>query len=87
MLAQGAEKFGPAVADEKRHLVQKAIRTILAEHPENGSYAKRRKLYHYEVSDAPFVIVYQFDDDELRVLFIVHKRADRRRLKAANAEW
>ena len=87
LLAQGLPKFGLRVVSEKKQLVDNAIDTYLAEHPHRGLRDSRRKLWHYLVSKTPFVVVYEYDDAELRVLFIVHNRADRRRLKVADVEW
>ena len=87
MLTQGAEKFGFDVADEKRRIVIDKIETYLAENPHHGLTDRRRKLRPLPVSKTPFVVVYEYDDAELRMLFIVHKRADRRRLDPADVEW
>lgn len=87
LLAQGAEKFGVNVADEKRRIVIDTIESYLAEHPHRGLIDRGRKLRHYPISKTPFVVVYEYDDAELRVLFIVHRRADRRRFDPEAAEW
>ena len=87
MLAQGAEKFGINVADEKRRIVIDTLENYLAENPHRGLVDGRRKLRHFHVSKTPFVIVYEYDDTELRVLFIVHQRSDRRRLDPETVEW
>ena len=87
MLIQGAEKFGIAVSEAKRDVVVDKIENYLAENPHRGRRDPRRKFWHYPVSKTPFVVVYEYDDAELRVLFIVHNRADRRRLRVADVEW
>jgi hypothetical protein len=63
------------------------IDTYLAEFPQNGFRDRRRKLYHYPVTKTPFTVVYEYDNAELRVLFIVHQHADRRRLDPKAVEW
>ena len=87
MLAQGAMKFGVDVADEKRRLVEDFIRGPLAEFPHRGYRDPGSKLHHYSISKTPFTVVYDYDSAELRVLFIVHNRADRRRLDPIAVEW
>ncbi len=61
--------------------------TYLAENPQCGFRDPRRKFHHYPVSGTPFTVVYEYDDAELRVLFIVHQRTDRRRLDSSAVEW
>ena len=86
LLHQGLPKFGSTVVHAK---LQRVDRTLahLAEYPRTGIYKRRQKLYHYPVADTPFVVVDEFDDTDLRVLFIVHKSADRRLLKRAIVAW
>jgi hypothetical protein len=62
-------------------------RSFLAGRPQNGFWDRRRNVRHYPVSGTPFTVVYEYDDDELRVLFVVHQHADRRRLDSSNVEW
>jgi hypothetical protein len=87
LLAQGLPKFGFRVIAEKLQILDRFIDTYLAEHPQNGFRDPHRKVYHYPVSGTPFTVVYEFDDAELRVLFIVHQRADRHRLDPSAVEW
>ena len=87
MLEQGAEKFGVAVAMEKERIVFDVLTTYLSEHPYRGNYDSRLKLHTYHVSKTPFVLVYEYDDAELRVLFIIHERADRRLIDPNDVDW
>jgi hypothetical protein len=87
LLAQGLTRFGIHVINEKQRIVDNVIETYLAEHPQNGFRDSRRGFYHYPITDTPFTVVYEYDDAELRVLFIVHQRADRRRLDPTAVEW
>ena len=81
------EKFGAAIADEKQRIVLDTLENYLAEFPHQGGSDRRRRLHHFPVSKTPFVVVYEFDETELRVLFIVPKGADRRRLDPSTVEW
>jgi hypothetical protein len=87
LLAQGLPKFGFRVVAEKLQILDRAIDTYLAENPQNGFRDPRRKFHHYPVAGTPFTVVYEYDDGELRVLFIVQQRADRRRLDPSDVEW
>jgi hypothetical protein len=44
-------------------------------------------LYTHAITGTPFVVIYDFDDTELRVFFIVHGHADRARIDPAGVEW
>ena len=87
LLAQGLPKFGFRVIAGKLQILDRAIDTYLAANPQNGFRDPRRKFRHYPVFGTPFTVVYEYDDDELRVLFIVHQHADRRRLDPSAVEW
>jgi plasmid stabilization system protein ParE len=87
LLEQGAERFGARVAAEKSHLVVRTLEQHLALYPTTGIYEAWHDCYAYPVSKTPFTIVYRFDDDELRILFIVHRHADRQQLNPSDVEW
>ena len=82
LLAQGEAKFGARVVDRKRDLVYDTIDGHLAQFPQ-----KRRdpdiELYTHAITCTPFVVIYDFDDTELRVFFIVHGHTDRARIDPA----
>jgi plasmid stabilization system protein ParE len=87
LLAQGAAKFGITVAMEKERIVYALLSGTLSVHPYRGRHDPHLRLNTYHVSDTPFVLVYEYDAAELRVLFILHQRADRRRLSPGDVEW
>jgi hypothetical protein len=87
LLTQGLPKFGKRVIAEKKSLVDAAIDQYLAESPHRGLRDADRSFCYYPVSDTPFTVVYEYDETDLRILFIVHSRADRRRLDPADVEW
>jgi plasmid stabilization system protein ParE len=87
LLAQGADKFGASLADDKRKIVVGVIESYLAENPHRGLQDHQRELRYYPVSKTPFIVVYEYDSTELRVLFIMHKRSDRRYLDVKDVEW
>ncbi len=87
LLARGAPKFGFRVVAEKQQILDRVIDTYLAEHPQNGFRDPHRDFLHYPVSGTPFTVIYEYDDVELRILFIMHQRADRRQLDPSLVEW
>jgi mRNA-degrading endonuclease RelE of RelBE toxin-antitoxin system len=86
LLAQGEAKFGARVVDEKRELVFDTIDRFLAQFP-----SKRRdqdiNLCTHVIANTPFIVIYDFDDTELRVFFIVHRHADRIHIDPGDAKW
>lgn len=84
---QGLPIFGYRVVTEKRDRVEKFVTGFLAEHPAAGRPDPDIGLYTYPASRTPFVLVYEFDDDELRLHIIIHRHADRTRIDMAAIEW
>lgn len=87
LLAHGEDRFGVAVANEKRAKVYSTIRNILSRHPRAKRPHRRLKLVVYPVTDTPFVVLYDYDDTELRVHFLLHHRTSLRDLDPTSAEW
>jgi mRNA-degrading endonuclease RelE of RelBE toxin-antitoxin system len=87
LLRQGVAKFGKRVVMDKQALVYDAIDNHLAHFPRTAGLDRRLGLYVYAISQTPFVVLYDFDDDELRVYFIVHGRADRRLIDRTTVAW
>lgn len=85
LLAQGLAKFGLRVVTQKQQAVDHCIDVYLAEHRDRGLTNRRRKFWHYPVTHTLFVVC-EYDDAELRVLFIIHKNADSRRLVPSDVE-
>jgi len=84
-IAQGTETFGVAVAERTLARVDYTIEEHLARYPKKP-IDDQLGLYVYRVSRTPFVLIYDFDDDELRVHFIVHGRADRKSIDPFSAD-
>ena len=87
LLRQGLAKFGYLVVEEKRALVEACIVGILAHHPSTRRVELAIGLYTYPVTGTPFVLVYDFDDSELRVHYIFHESSDRAALDMSRIEW
>ena len=86
LIAQGYPKFGERVVTEKRNLVLNLISRHLAHHPRRPRHPQHGMCV-YPVAKTPFVLIYDFNDDELRVLFIFHGAADLRSLDPSTVEW
>jgi mRNA-degrading endonuclease RelE of RelBE toxin-antitoxin system len=87
LLDQGEVKFGSAVVESKKQLVRATITGHLATFPLTGHVEPEHGLYIYTVRRSPFVLLYDFDDDELRIHMVVHKGADRTTLDPTTVEW
>lgn len=87
LLEQGFPLFGERVVRDKRDIVYDLIANFLAHHPNTKRPQPRHGLRVYSVSKTPFVIVYDFDDAELRMHFIFHKHANLEDLDPASVEW
>ena len=85
-IREGAETFGAAVAERTLSRIDQTIAHHLARYPKKR-FDDRLGLYVYPVPRTPFVLIYDFDEAELRVHFIVHGRADRTRIDPTSAEW
>lgn len=86
LLEQGYPRFGQRVVTAKRQRVFDLISHRLVLFPEKRPDPDL-DLCVVPVSGTPFVLVYDFDDDELRVHFILHGHADRSLLDPASAGW
>jgi plasmid stabilization system protein ParE len=87
LLAQGVPRFGAQVVAEKRDRVYDTIDNFLTEFPAVKKPHPDLGLVVYPISQTPFVVLYDFDDSELRVHFIFHKHADLRQLDPTSVEW
>ncbi len=76
LLAFGEQAFGRRVADEKRLRVYRTIRQFLAVHPATKQPDPVHGLCVYPIARTPFVVLYDFDDNEIRLHFVFHRSAD-----------
>ena len=87
LLDQGEPKFGRILVDAKKELVFAAIEYHIAEFPDTARLDPLLNLYARSVARTPFIVIFDFDDTELRVHFIVHRHADRSLIDPADIEW
>ena len=86
-LDAGELRYGRVVADEKRRLVFNTIQNIVAVAPGMKARHGDLGLVVYPITNTPFFIVYDYDDDEVRVLliFIGGKSIDA--IDVSTVEW
>lgn len=86
LLRQGLTHFSVQVIQSKRHLVHTTIHQFLARHPVRP-VDPALGICAYEVAKTPFVLLYDYDDDELRIHLVVHKSADRTKIDLSKIAW
>ena len=86
LLAQGEPKFGTRVIDEKREQVFDTIDHFLAQFPRKSRDAEIC-LYTHAITGTPFVVIYDFDDTELRIFYIVHGHTNRSNIDPSSVDW
>ena len=87
LVEQGARDFGTRVANEKLVRVDRTIESFLARHPNTKRPHLKLGLRVYPVTKTPFVVLYDFDDIELRIHFIFYASASLRGLDPNSARW
>jgi plasmid stabilization system protein ParE len=87
LLDQGEQLFGERIANEKRAILFSLLRNQLAHFPAAKPKHPTLGLVTYPVSRTPFVVLYDFDDVEVRVHFVVHRRASLDDLDPGDVEW
>jgi plasmid stabilization system protein ParE len=83
----GERRFGRRLAATKQQLVYSTAEHYLAYFPGVKRPDRSLGLTVYPIDKTPFVILYDYDDTELRVHFVFHKSADLADLDSASAEW
>ena len=87
LLEQGIATFGVTVAARTRARIERTLEHHLANFPAAKKPGAALGLTVYPITKTPFVVLYDFDDTELRVHFIFHKHASLDDLDPASAEW
>lgn len=87
LLDWGAQRFGERVAEDKRQRVYSTIEGLLVTFPAIKKRHPELGLVLYPITGTPFVVLYDYDEQELRVHFIMHAHADRADLDPASADW
>ncbi len=88
-IEQGELKHGARLAEEKERLVLDFIDTTLSRTPALKRRDAKLNLVVYPISNTPFIVIYDFDDEEVRVLTCLLKGAGNRLddFDPASVEW
>ncbi len=86
LLEQGIDRFGPAVVAQKRADVLRTILDFLAHYPVRAIDPVLGICAH-QVRTVPFVILYDYDDSELRIHLVIHAAADRTLVDLGAVVW
>ena len=88
-IEQGELKHGARLAAEKERRVLDFIDTTLARTPALKRRDAKLNLVVYPVSNTPFIVIYDFDDEVVRVLICLVKGAGNRLddFDPASVEW
>jgi plasmid stabilization system protein ParE len=86
LLEQGVDRFGPTVVAAKRAKVLDTIRNIIARHPKRTVDADLG-LCAYQVQTTQFVVLYDYDEDELRIHLVIHASTDRTQADMSAIVW
>lgn len=87
LIDHGELEFGRRVAEQKKELLLATIENLLARSP--GLKRPHEKLGStvYPISRTPFSVLYDYDDEELRLHFVFRTGASFDDLDPASAEW
>jgi hypothetical protein len=86
-LEQGARVFGTAVAIEKQTRVYTTIKDVIARNPGLKRHDPALGLVVYPISKTPFLVLYDYDDAQLRVHFIFIGGKSLSHIDPAAVEW
>jgi plasmid stabilization system protein ParE len=86
LLEQGIPGFGVRVVRASRNRVERAIEQTLVQHPRRP-IDPQLGVCTYHVSKTPFVLLYDYDDRELRVHLIIHGSMDRAAIDLTKVVW
>ena len=86
---RGEQAYGKRLAQEKKRLVFSLLDDTIAATPAIKARHPRLGLVVYPVSNTPFIVIYDFDDEEVRVLMCLLKGAGTRldHFDPASVEW
>ena len=86
LLRQGMLRFGSDVIAEKQQHILDTINNFLALYPRRP-VDPILSICTFPVRNAPFVILYDFDDRDLRIHLIIHEKTDRTLIDLTKVEW
>lgn len=86
LLRQGVPGFGTRVVASSREKVFRTIESYIAPSPVRA-VDPVLGICAYHVKATPFVLLYDYDDTELRIHLINYAKADRAQIDLSAVEW
>jgi hypothetical protein len=86
LLQQGMSKYGPKTIAQKRELVFRAVQVKVAPFPKRP-VDPVIGICAYHVSKTPFIVLYDYDDTEVRAHLVIHARSDRTLVDLSKVVW
>lgn len=80
-------RYGVAKVAEKRNLLRSTVKNHLAQFPRVKQRHPELGLVVYLVSNTPFMVLYDYDDDELRFHFIFFQGTPIDEIEPEAVEW
>jgi hypothetical protein len=87
LVAYGAMTYGAQLANAKLVLLESTIERHLAHFPGGKPVDPILGLHVYPIAKTPFMVLYDFDDVELRVHFVLLAGFELTNLDPKSAEW
>ena len=87
LIAMGEERFGQRVAESKKRLLFQTISKFLIEYPDIKRPNPVLGLVAYPINNTPFIVVYDFDDHELRMHFVFLAGIELSDIEPSRIEW
>jgi plasmid stabilization system protein ParE len=87
LIEYGERRYGQAIAEAKQELVFSTVESYLSHFPGAKRADESLGLTVHSVPKTPFMILFDYDDTELRVHFVFYKSADMTELDPGSVEW
>jgi plasmid stabilization system protein ParE len=87
MFGYSDQHFGAMQTDQMKQRLYAKVDTFLALFPAAKQPDPELGLTLYPIHGTPFVVAYDFDDDELRMHFVFHKSTDTTAIDPGGAVW
>jgi mRNA-degrading endonuclease RelE of RelBE toxin-antitoxin system len=87
LLDQGRQSYSDSFLEGQGLRVVETLRTHLIHFPASHRRDRDLGLHLCPIRKTPFIIAYDFDDDELRVHFVLHRNADRSLIDPGRVFW
>ena len=87
LLAAGISDYGAELVGKKYNKIYDVINDVLLPFPEGKRMNPELSVHAFPVSSTPFVVFYEFDDVEVRILSIWPSKSDIRQFDVRRIQW